>query len=63
MDMYKLTKKEERENVFITLGRLRASIIASNSEQSQRSIALLNKISDDVSQMDLDLPASKKVVF
>jgi hypothetical protein len=55
-----LTKKEQKESVFMTIGRLKAAIQAQNTD---RSLALLQKIADRVSQMDIDLPADKREIF
>lgn len=59
-----LTKKEQKENVFLTLGRLKTAIDQTDLPNGkERAKALLKKISDDVSQMDLDLPIEKRRTF
>lgn len=49
----KLTRKEKKEQVFITIGRLEAAI--SMEEDIPRQLALLTKIAVDVSDMDIKI--------
>jgi len=65
MKNIKLTSKEQKENVFQTLGRLNSSIaqISGDDKKTLRSLALLTKIIDDVSRMDIDLDPSKRETF
>lgn len=52
---YKLTNKETKETVFTTLGRLKV-----NLPPHSRAMELLNKIYNDVSNMDIELMHAKK---
>lgn len=71
----KLTKKEQNESVFMTLGRLEGAITnlegaitnpkyyLGSMEKAGRARALLKKISKDVSAMDLAIPSRERVTF
>lgn len=48
----KLTKKELKEDPFITIGRLTQSIKNNNTN---RSLLLLQKLTEDISEMDIKL--------
>lgn len=58
---YTLTKSEQEENTFKTLGRLKIAI--ENRYPVERQMALLEKIISRVSQMDIDLPKNKREIF
>lgn len=49
-----------QENIFMLLGRLR---IAIKEGKNSRALQILELISLKVSQMDIDLPDSKKEIF
>lgn len=49
----KLTKKEENEPVFITLGRLKQAI--RQSAPIERQLILFEKVSKDVSELDIQV--------
>lgn len=59
-DLKKVTQQIYGENVFILLGRLRAAILMDNKD---RQINLWTRISNKVSQMDIDLPLEKREAF
>jgi hypothetical protein len=48
-----LTTKEKREEIFVTIGRLKTAIKAGSPEE--RLLALLEKISNDISNIDVRL--------
>jgi len=59
-----LSRKEKKENVFMTLGRLRVAIHQINVENGEeRAIELLNKLGDDVSRMDIKLLPKDRATF
>ena len=48
-----LTAKEKKEETFVTIGRLRGAI--KGNYPKERLLALLEKISEEVSDMDIEL--------
>lgn len=55
----KLTKQEQNETIYITLGRLKTSIMQGTKE---RSLVLLAKIIRNIETMESNLPKDKKTI-
>lgn len=56
-----LTKEEQEETIFVTIGRLRR--LLHEQRNPERQIALFEKIVKRVEQMDIDLPVDKRETF